>query len=240
MKIKNISRYLFVTATLGLSGTALAAWEATGSLAQWESGGLTMVYGTGSQTGGTVTDGDNDMSFKFDSMSGFDSSVSASNIMITLTEVETKMNGIFQDVYTVGFDLPGAGFTGGSGTTGTLNYELSVINSSTDLLNSARLDSVVVDSAGNVVSSISKTQSSPQLLLLSSTGGSSDGPSAINPQNSLYVHDVLTPNGDFINHVDNQFTTVPEPFTLGMLAIGFLAMGHASRRIMPGSEKLMV
>ena len=242
MKFKLLASSVLMASALMGSGAASATtvWGASGTLADWENGTMTLVdygYGSGSQSSaggvGTITDGDGDMSYTasaLTALTGGLAALGAANILVGLTEDE--VGG--KDLYTITFASRGLlGYTGANGA--TISYNITSL-SLEEPINSAAFDTTVVDTvetATKQLYSVDPTThpTATPFLTLTSIYGAPDpvnGEYYFPGRQSINVVDTLNPNGGNIKSISNQFN-VPEPTTLIMLGLGLAAFGYSRR-----------
>ena len=250
MKFKLLVSSVLMGGALMGSGAASATpvWEATGTLANWENGTMTLTGG-GSQSSsggvGTITDKDGDMAFTANVATALAGGLSGQDSTMIVAITEDEVNG--KDLYTVTFspNFTG-GYTGANGA--TISYNITSLESP---INSTSFDSVVVDSVetataflpGTGVSANSAPGSStlcptPAADTLCSIYGNSIPATGELPTNrvmSIDVVDTLNPSNGIntgrITQVSNVFD-VPEPTTLIMLGLGLAAFGYSRRNTM--------
>lgn len=168
---------------------------------------------------GPIVDGDNDMTFTWGGLSGDLLTWNPGDIGVTMREVE--IGG--EDFYTVGFDFK----NGYRGNGGDIWYTMTA--SGNERIYSARLDSDVAAGVGEIVRE--DLYNSPGLdtkfLTLISENGNpdpEDGHFHFGGKVSIKVENTLFANGSIIDHLDNQFDTVPEPMPLSLIALGFVLL----------------
>ena len=237
MKFKLLASSVLMASALMGSGAASATtvWGASGTLADWENGTMTLVdygYGSGSQSSaggvGTITDGDGDMTYTasaLTALTGGLATLGAANILVGLTEDE--VGG--KDLYTITFASRGLlGYTGANGA--TISYNITSL-SLEEPINSAAFDTTVVDTLETATKQLYDIGATTPFLTLTSIYGAPDpvnGEYYFPGRQSINVVDTLNPNGGNIKSISNQFN-VPEPTTLIMLGLGLAAFGYSRR-----------
>ncbi|MCQ8180825.1 hypothetical protein NP603_06880 [Methylomonas sp. SURF-1] len=169
---------------------------------------------------GPIVDGDNDMRFTWGGLSG-DLIGRESDIGVQMREVE--IGG--EDFYTIGFDFNAMGGYRGNG--GDIWYTMDAF--ANERIYSARLDTDVAAGVGEIVRE--DLYNSPGLdtkfLTLISENGKpdpEDGHFHFGGKVSIKVENTLFANGSIIDHLDNEFDTVPEPMPLSLIALGFVLL----------------
>lgn len=208
MKIKLLTG-LLLAGSLALPGMAQAApWSWTGTMTDW-------------QTVGTVTDGDSDMQWVFESTS------IPMTTLVTFEEVE--IGGV--DYYDVGFDF---GAVGGYAGSGQVTYRMVSLDPQ-EMLRNAQLS---ITQTGNILPQVTKqvwevlgVTGLPSGALLADLGVPPSPDAAIfAAQMQIRVTDTIAAQtGGVVQDLHNSYT-IPEPTTLSLLGLSLLAMPLLGRR----------
>lgn len=231
MKIKLLASSVLLAGTLMASGTASAALEYLwqGTLTDWynsSDNGLHSVVDDGKVTGyphplyGSATlSGDGDTTFTYISSTFLDpNNGNAIGDVTNVTLKEEEFNNGAIDLYNVGFGW------GASQSVGEIRYSISTTDSSG--FNLVGLDTVVGNTTGNVTKYLYSDLGMTQLILsLNSLNGAHNplaGLSSFSGLQTIYVKDVI--NSGIINDIHNEFSSVPEPLTMTLMAMGLAAL----------------
>lgn len=204
---KKLASGLLLAGTLALHGVAHAApWSWTGTMTAW-------------QTAGTITDGDLDMQWIYESSS------IPMDTMVTFEEIE--INGI--DYYDVGMDFSPAGGYAGAGQ---VTYRMLSLDPA-EMLSNAQLS---ITQTGPITPQVLKkvwevlpSGASGALLADLAVPPSPDGANFA-PQMQIRVQDIIPgQNGGVVQDLHNSFN-IPEPSTLSLLALSVMALPLVGRR----------
>jgi hypothetical protein len=204
---------MLVAGGLMASGVATAApWSWTGTLATWAAAGST-----------GIVDGDGDMAFTFSSASIPDGTTG----FITLSEIEIAG----ADHYDVGVSWDAAaGFPAGYAGSGDLDYGLTVVGGSSNLINSAQLS---ITQTGTILPQVVENLNVPPGPPFASLAVP-PSPDAAQFAGivAIGVNDVFqAQTGGVVQDMHNSFTTaVPEPETYALLLAGLGVIGMLARR----------
>lgn len=208
MKTRLLTGLLLAGSLASPAWVQAAPWSWTGTMTAW-------------QTLGTVTDGDSDMQWIFES-----TSIPLSTL-VTFQEVE--IGGV--DYYDVGFDFSPVGGYAGSGQ---ITYRMVSLdpmellrNAELSITQTGSIQPQVVKQVWEVLPGIGL----PSGALLADLGvpPSPDGANFA-AQTQIRVTDTIAAQtGGVVQDLHNSFN-VPEPTTMSLLALGLLALPLAGRR----------
>ena len=135
-----------------------------------------------------------------------------------------KLDG-FQEFNNGAIDLYNVGFGwGASQSVGEIRYSISTTDSSG--FNLVGLDTVVGNTTGDVTKYLYSDLGMTQLILSLNSLNGAHNPlaelSSFSGLQTIYVKDVI--NSGIINDIHNEFSSVPEPLTMTLMAMGLAAL----------------